>query len=55
LILSKPVHREPCLSLFRILLAIDIHFDYKSWQMDVKTAFLNIHLDEDIYMMQSSG
>jgi hypothetical protein len=38
-----------------ILLAIAAHFDYKIWQMDVKIAFLNRHLDEDIYMMQRNG
>ncbi|GJW68676.1 retrotransposon protein, putative, ty1-copia subclass [Tanacetum coccineum] len=36
----------------RILLAIAAFYDYEIWQMDVKTAFLNGHLSEDIYMMQ---
>ena len=36
----------------RILLAIANHMDYKIWQMDVKTAFLNGSLDETIYMVQ---
>ena len=36
-----------------ILLSIVAHFDYKIWQMDVKTAFLNGKLEEEIYMMQS--
>nr|GEW91737.1 hypothetical protein [Tanacetum cinerariifolium] len=35
----------------RILIAITTFFDYKIWQMDVKTAFLNGYLDEDIYMV----
>ncbi|GKF13818.1 retrotransposon protein, putative, ty1-copia subclass, partial [Tanacetum coccineum] len=30
-------------------------YDYEIWQMDVKTAFLNGHLDEDIYMDQPKG
>ncbi|XXG82908.1 hypothetical protein AAC387_Pa10g0782 [Persea americana] len=35
-----------------ILLSIAAHLDYEIWQMDVKTAFFNSHLEEDIYMMQ---
>ncbi|GJT19667.1 putative RNA-directed DNA polymerase [Tanacetum coccineum] len=36
----------------RILIAIAAYYDYEIWQMDVKTAFLNGRLDEDIYMEQ---
>nr|GEU76013.1 hypothetical protein [Tanacetum cinerariifolium] len=36
----------------RILLSIAAFYDYKIWQMDVKTTFLNGYLDEDIYMVQ---
>ncbi|GKB71196.1 retrovirus-related pol polyprotein from transposon TNT 1-94 [Tanacetum coccineum] len=39
----------------RILLAIAAFYDYEIWQMDVKTAFLNNHLSEDIYMVQLEG
>ncbi|GJZ32377.1 retrotransposon protein, putative, ty1-copia subclass [Tanacetum coccineum] len=39
----------------RILIAIAMFYDYKIWQMDVKTAFLNGYLDEDIYMVQPEG
>ena len=39
----------------RIILAIAAYFDYKIWQMDVKTAFLNGNLTEDVYMMQPEG
>jgi hypothetical protein len=39
----------------RIILAIAAHFDYEIWQMDVKTAFLNGNLIEDLYMMQLKG
>ncbi len=39
----------------RILLAIAAYYDYEIWQMDVKTAFLNGHLAEDVYMVQPEG
>ena len=39
----------------RIILTIAAYFDYEIWQMDVKTAFLNGNLTEDVYMMQSEG
>ena len=35
-----------------ILLSIVASLDYEIWQMDVKTAFLNGSLDEEIYMSQ---
>ena len=40
------------LKSIRILLAIVAYYDYKIWQMDVKTAFLNGNLLEDVYMTQ---
>ena len=39
----------------RIMLAIAIFYDYEIWQMDVKTAFLNGFLEEELYMMQPEG
>ncbi|GJX15405.1 retrotransposon protein, putative, ty1-copia subclass [Tanacetum coccineum] len=39
----------------KILIAIATYYDYEIWQMDVKTAFLNGRLDEDIYMVQPEG
>ena len=39
----------------RILLAIAAFHDYEIWQMDVKTAFLNGDLEEDVYMTQPIG
>ena len=38
-----------------ILLAIAMYYDYEIWQMDVKTAFLNGNLLEDVYMTQPEG
>jgi hypothetical protein len=39
----------------RILLAIVAYFDYEIWQMDVKTAFLNGNIEEELYMVQPQG
>ena len=39
----------------RIMLAIAAFHDYEIWQMDVKTAFLNGKLTEDVYMSQPEG
>ncbi|KAL0285381.1 UNVERIFIED_CONTAM: hypothetical protein Sradi_7174900, partial [Sesamum radiatum] len=39
----------------RILLAIAAWYDYEIWQMDVKTAFLNGFVEEDIFMDQPEG
>ena len=39
----------------RIMLAITAFYDYEIWQMDVKTAFLNGFLEEELYMMQPEG
>ena len=43
------------LKSIRILLAIAAYYDYEIWQMDVKTAFLNGNLVEDVYMTQPDG
>ncbi|NEY13649.1 hypothetical protein DDE04_09110, partial [Bifidobacterium pseudocatenulatum] len=43
------------LKSIRILLAIAAYYDYEIWQMDVKTAFLNGRLLEDVYMTQPEG
>ena len=43
------------LKSIRILLSIAAHYDYEIWQMDVKTAFLNGNLEEEIYMRQPEG
>jgi hypothetical protein len=39
----------------RIMLAIAAFYDYEVWQMDVKTAFLNGKLDEEVFMTQPEG
>ena len=37
------------------MLAIAAFYDYEIWQMDVKTAFQNGFLEEELYMMQPEG
>ncbi|GJW42392.1 retrotransposon protein, putative, ty1-copia subclass [Tanacetum coccineum] len=39
----------------RILIAIAAYYDYEIWKMDVKTAFLNGILNEDVYVVQPEG
>nr|GEV28945.1 retrotransposon protein, putative, Ty1-copia subclass [Tanacetum cinerariifolium] len=39
----------------RILIAIAAYYDNEIWQMDVKTAFLNGYLNEEVYMEQPEG
>nr|GEY12572.1 hypothetical protein [Tanacetum cinerariifolium] len=39
----------------RILIAIAAYYDYKIWQIDVKTTFLNGYLNEAVYMEQPEG
>ncbi|KAL0433809.1 UNVERIFIED_CONTAM: hypothetical protein Slati_2715200 [Sesamum latifolium] len=39
----------------RILLAIAVWYDNEIWQMDVKTAFLNGFIEEEIFMDQPEG
>ena len=46
----RPSHKS-----VRIMLAIAAFYDYEIWQMDVKTAFLNGHLKEELYMIQPEG
>src|SRR3954470_19729238 len=43
-------HSYRCLKSVRIMLAIAAF--YEIWQMDVKTAFLNGFIKEELYMMQ---
>ena len=39
----------------RMLAALTAYYNLELHQMDVKTAFLNGHLDEEIYMLQPDG
>ena len=39
----------------RIMLAIAAFYDYEIWQMNVKTAFLDGFLKEELYMMLPEG
>ncbi|GJX50439.1 retrotransposon protein, putative, ty1-copia subclass [Tanacetum coccineum] len=39
----------------KILIAIAAFYDYEIWQMDVKTAFLNGYLNDEVYMEQPEG
>ena len=48
----SPVSKKDSL---RIIMALVAHYDLELHQMDVKTAFLNGNLDEDIYMDQPEG
>ena len=43
------------LKSIQIMLALAAYFDYKIWQMDVRIAFLNEELDEEVYMIQHEG
>ena len=43
------------LKSIRIFLSIAACLDYEIWHMDIKTAFLNGNLEEDIYMQQPEG
>ena len=47
-----PVSKKDSL---RIIIALVAHFDLKLHQMDVKTAFLNRDLQEEVYMDQPFG
>jgi len=43
------------ITLVRLILAIVAHMDLELYQMDVRTAFLNEELNEEIYMDQLLG
>ena len=41
-----------CMESIRILMALACHLKFKPYQMDVKIAFLNGFLKEDVYVAQ---
>lgn len=43
------------LKFIRTLLVIATYNNYEIWQMDIKTAFQNGNLLEDVYMTQPKG
>ena len=43
------------LKSIRIMLTVAAHLDYEIWQMDIKIAFLNGELEEEVYMIQPEG
>ncbi|GJV83552.1 retrotransposon protein, putative, ty1-copia subclass [Tanacetum coccineum] len=47
--------QEEVIPIRRILISIAAFYGYEIWQMDVKIAFLNDYLDENIYMVQLGG
>ena len=44
-----------CKDSFRIIMVFMAHYDLEIHQMDVKTAFLNEDLYENVYMAQPKG
>ena len=44
-----------CKDSFRIIMALVAYYDLELHQMDVKTAFLNEDLDENVHMTQPKG
>ena len=47
---DEPFSPVAMLKSIRILLTIVAYYDYEIWKMDVKTAFLNGKLLEDVHM-----
>ena len=44
-----------CKDSFRIIIALEAHYDLELHQMDVKTTFLNGDLYENVYMARPKG
>nr|GFB07884.1 hypothetical protein [Tanacetum cinerariifolium] len=52
--LNEPASYKAAIAI-RILISIAAFSDYEIWQMDVKIAFLNGYLNEDIYIVKPKG
>jgi hypothetical protein len=44
-----------CLETIRVILALAVNFGWELMQMDVKGAYLNGNLEEEVYMLQPDG
>ena len=53
--MKKLFGRLLCLSQNRIILAIAAFHGYEIWLKDVKTAFINGKLEEDVHLIQPRG
>ena len=53
--LPEYLHLTGYLKFIHTLLAVVAYYDYEIWQIDMKTAFLNGYLEEDIYIEQPLG
>ncbi|KAJ9547116.1 hypothetical protein OSB04_019659 [Centaurea solstitialis] len=54
-VFKKKTDMDGNVHTFKARLVAKAYFNYEIWQMDVKTAFLNGKLTEDVYMQQSEG
>ena len=52
---NKTFSPVSCKDSFRIIMALVAHYDLELHQMDVKMAFLNGDLKENVYMAQPKG
>ncbi|KAJ9561764.1 hypothetical protein OSB04_006924 [Centaurea solstitialis] len=54
-VFKKKTDMDGNVHTFKARLVVKAYFNYEIWQMDVKTAFLNGKLTEDVYMQQPEG
>nr|GEZ00727.1 retrotransposon protein, putative, Ty1-copia subclass [Tanacetum cinerariifolium] len=52
---KKKTDMDGNIHTYKARLVAKVYYDYKIWQMDVKTSFLNGRLNEDVYMVQPEG
>ena len=52
---NKTFSSVSCKDSFRIIMPLVAHYNLELHQMDVKTAFLNGDLEENVYMAQPKG